>query len=346
MRVPSSIILSLLAVASGVTAQETADGRDVHTGHKVVEVRETSASGSNVVVRREMRSQSFAVDVENGSMTIRVNGNVVPLDKVHTLPGARAVLDGFGTAAVGAGEPGLFTFDFAKPAAPPVMIGIHHGTPGPALERQLRLDPGTTTLVTAVVEGLPAFRAGIREYDVVTRIDGEAPAHPRRLMAAMASRGPGERMRLEIIQEGERKEVEVEIEPYNELTMARNRVIGAPSLMHERVLLDRQGMIFAVQDFAAHGLNRLPHLDVAWIKEHVPDLDGEMQLFHNIEVEDPRVLLQEVDRVFEHPFTGQDRMKHLDQRVAELEAMLEKLLGRPPAEPREAGEARDGDSTD
>jgi serine protease Do len=66
-------------------------------------------------------------------------------------------------------------------------------------------------LVTAVVPGAPADAAGIRHGDVVLEVDGRRVEQTRDLIDYVSSRGPGEKVELRILRDGEEMEKTVEL---------------------------------------------------------------------------------------------------------------------------------------
>ncbi|HEX4824661.1 MAG TPA: Do family serine endopeptidase [Candidatus Polarisedimenticolaceae bacterium] len=72
--------------------------------------------------------------------------------------------------------------------------------------------PDTTGVIIAEVAPKgPAAEAGVRKNDVVRKIDGEAVKDNQDLLARIASRKPGETVRLEIMRDGEPVHVDVKL---------------------------------------------------------------------------------------------------------------------------------------
>lgn len=77
------------------------------------------------------------------------------------------------------------------------------------MARALNLDRARGVIVGGVTEDGPAQEAGIQEGDVIIALDGQDVVNWRELQLAIASKGPGEEITLEIIRDGERETVEV-----------------------------------------------------------------------------------------------------------------------------------------
>lgn len=70
------------------------------------------------------------------------------------------------------------------------------------LRRSLGLDAANGALVQDVEAGSPAERAGVRPYDVVFDVEGEAAGANDRFQAAIAARRPGSHVALRIVRDG------------------------------------------------------------------------------------------------------------------------------------------------
>ena len=125
-----------------------------------------------------VQSKSIEVRVENGEISVKVDGEEVSVDRLgEVLESFGVVLDsddfdfdfdfdlGFGFG------PDDMRFAFAPDFEPKVILGIQMAPPGAALERHLRLEPGTTTMISGLYEGLPAQVAGLEEFDIIVAVD-------------------------------------------------------------------------------------------------------------------------------------------------------------------------------
>ncbi|MCA9295044.1 MAG: hypothetical protein KC983_00975, partial [Phycisphaerales bacterium] len=68
---------------------------------------------------------------------------------------------------------------------PKVMLGVHLDRPSEAVMYHLGLDRSACTMLSGIYEGLPAYEAGLRQYDVIVAIDGHAPAGPDDVRAVL-----------------------------------------------------------------------------------------------------------------------------------------------------------------
>ena len=81
---------------------------------------------------------------------------------------------------------------------------------------RLKLTEARGVLIRSVMPGEPAEKGGIRANDVITAIDGTELSSPRDLQRLVSSAPVGKRVRVTLLREGARNELEVEIGKYRE----------------------------------------------------------------------------------------------------------------------------------
>ncbi len=177
-----------------------------------------------VVVDDGNEQRTIELRVEDGEVTATVDGKEVSIDKLHEVLGGLGVAWGVGDTD--------FEFDFgpmlfhAPADEPKVFMGIHMTQPGPALERHLRLEPGTTTMISALYEGLAAHEAGLEEFDIIVEIDGKTPANHEAIRKALQDMEPGDVVELTVFQEGRRRDVRVRLDAYDREKVASAKLLG------------------------------------------------------------------------------------------------------------------------
>lgn len=216
-----------------------------------VTVGTTTEDGTNsvIMISSNDNGQRIQIEINNDKVSAKVNGEEVPADRIQRDEKSITILDadgkviysspmvvfadedfGFATAwdPFLNDQDGSWLGDIAVTMeAPKVMLGVHMEPCGPALEKQLKIEKGTATLLTGVYEGLPAHTAGVQEYDVIISIDGQAKADPDTVREVLRSKEPGAVIAMEIIQAGERKTVSLTLEAYDAKRMRESKLLGA-----------------------------------------------------------------------------------------------------------------------
>lgn len=173
-------------------------------------------------------SQRIRIELDDDWSLIRaeMNGERLPAERVRITDTAIEVLDekgevahrmerlrDFGPAEIvwAEGAPLTLAPDVALVAPARVQIGVVLDEIDPALARQLSVDADEVFVIRDVIDDLPAKKAGLRPFDVVTRIDGNAPATRTGLMERLRAMSPGETLTLHALREGEEKRFELEV---------------------------------------------------------------------------------------------------------------------------------------
>lgn len=99
----------------------------------------------------------------------------------------------------------------APPAGRGGYLGVAVSDPGSEVRARFDLESDVGLLVSRVTAGSPAERAGIRSGDILLRLDGEWIRGERDLTRRLARMGPGRRVRITLIRDGEEQTVEAQL---------------------------------------------------------------------------------------------------------------------------------------
>ena len=108
----------------------------------------------------------------------------------------------------------LVVQDFALAVAsesPKTMLGAGLGNVDAALAHHLGVDVAKSTMVTGLVDGLPAQKAGIEQFDVIVSVNGDADASSAALRKTLKDLEPGAKITLGIRRGADTKSVEFEL---------------------------------------------------------------------------------------------------------------------------------------
>jgi len=324
-------VLGQSATVAGTTSKSSSSSSTVQT-------TKSSAQGKLAVVSTQSldddgQHQTFELRVDGDTITAKRNGKELPASQIKREGDRIIILDEQGNeirdlhifqpatalqrsllattdGAIAEAFAGDNGFAWRTGEEPTVIIGVQMGDPGPALEKHLKLTPGTCTMITGLYEGMPAQKAGLGEFDIIVQIEGASPADRETLRNAIAQKKAGEVIRLRVIQEGQPKDVEVEIAPYDKVKMSEAAMPGESHLLYQKLM----------ENMAAPQPGEAPTIDM----QHLfvaPDL-GSIKIDPN-SIAIPRyrgtVLMQDRTDLNE-------KLEKLDARMAELEVLLQRLI--------------------
>ena len=296
------------------------------------------SSGSVAVLAAGPQGEGHRVEVrvENGEVSVNVDGKEIPVERIRLKDGRVVIVDDDGNEqslfGVVVGEDdrawrfrfggegdmegpmrwGRLWEDFSGPR-PTVMLGIHMTEPGKALEHHLGLKPGNTTMITGVYEGLPAHEAGLEEFDIIVAVDGERPADPGSIRDILADMEAEDVVTLTIIHKGERDRVRAVLRAFDGEAMREAPLIGSgPGLDVESFLRTRPGL-----ERGRQGMD--------W-QDFLVDPDS-ARLFRMLRDGDR---FRDAEKIIRErvPRDLAERLEKLNERVAELKEMLDRLVGQ------------------
>ncbi|MFN9077619.1 MAG: PDZ domain-containing protein [bacterium] len=109
----------------------------------------------------------------------------------------------------------------AATASAKSMIGAGFGEVDEAVAHHLKVDPSKSTMITSIVDELPAKKAGLEKFDVIVGVDGQEGAGREALRLAIARAEPGTKMKLSVRRGAETKEIEIETTAFDASKLER-----------------------------------------------------------------------------------------------------------------------------
>lgn len=97
---------------------------------------------------------------------------------------------------------------------PKTMLGVTLENPSEAVCAHLGINRENATMLTSVTDDLPAGKAGLKQYDVITEINGE-PAPPDAVRRLLREKNAGDTLAVKAVRAGERKEFTITLEAYD-----------------------------------------------------------------------------------------------------------------------------------
>ena len=310
--------LPVIAATLAVTATPSLSCEDHE--RVIVEVQSPFVqTHATAVMLGEDADHVVEVRIENGETTVIIDGEVVDQNRFRTEHGNVIILDEDGNEiealkffmkdgdhdflmALPGGKEG-FQWQVGRPHAN-VMLGVHLADPGAALRKHLRLEPGEGSMIRGLYKGLPAERAGLQQYDVIIAIDGEPVDNSGTIRETLAEAEAGDEVTLSVVQNGRRKQFTVTLDAFDAAKMAPANLIGGGGAM------ERFGF---------------PNLDF----EFAPGADFQ---FRSFLVDPDKKDLFVPDALHfrrwrsDNGELDDDRIEHLNERMAELHEMIDRLV--------------------
>jgi serine protease DegQ len=142
----------------------------------------------------------------SGGALVNGDGEVIGINVAYIPPEARAVSIGFAIPAPTVRD----TVDelLRTGRVRHSYLGIEPVQVTPQLAQRFGLDVEEGVLVFSVAGGSPAARAGLRQGDVIVEFEGEPVRIVEDLYAALRPHDPGETVRLTIVRDDDRRELE------------------------------------------------------------------------------------------------------------------------------------------
>jgi hypothetical protein len=139
--------------------------------------------------------------------------------EVRPPPGANRPVE----RVMGAGPRGNFQIAFAGPAMEKgAWLGVNTSPPPHVLRQQLQLPRGVGLVVDMVAPDSPAQQAGVKQYDVLHKLNDQLLINQQQLAVLVRTFKPGDEVKLTVIRDGKPQDltaklVEKELRPIEEL---------------------------------------------------------------------------------------------------------------------------------
>jgi len=135
-------------------------------------------------------------------------------------------------------------------------LGVSAATLKPELAKQLKLDPNLRgVIVSDVMHGQPADKAGLKPYDVITTVNGQKVADAQDLTAKITSVPVGNTVTLNYVRHGQEKTAKVAVgtRPVNGIAAQQGRSGRATPQDGRTISVDDYG--FRAQEMSAQTAN-------------------------------------------------------------------------------------------
>jgi hypothetical protein len=166
-------------------------------------------------------------------------------------------------------------------------------------------------MLTGVYEGLPAFEAGLVEYDIITEVNGKAPADPATIRKLLAESEPGQALKFTVISKGQKKPIQLQLAAFDKEQMSKAKLHGSGAIT--------EGLP------GVPGVSGVPGVGLAPLE--IPEMVApDRQWLVTPDAQTFRVPLAPRSRaMLESEAAVQKRLEQVDERLRRVEELLEKL---------------------
>jgi len=146
----------------------------------------------------------------SGGALANASGQVIGINVAYEAPQTGAVSIGFAIPSAVAVKVADEIIKTGK--ATHAYLGVSTVTVTPQLQQQFRLSRSSGVIVAQVTENGPADKAGIRQGDIIIKIDDKEVKESSDLLIAIRDRKPGERVKVTLDRDGREMVVTVTLE--------------------------------------------------------------------------------------------------------------------------------------
>ncbi len=246
-----NIVIGAVLAATGLTAslaqaQFKVEYKDSPATPKAESVEKTERRV--IGITSDDGDHSYEVKLVNGVVTVaKLDGKELDHDRVQVKNDTVLFLNADGKVLHEIKLPGVASLQAPKPiqgmtwlsnddhashefvvatVQPKVMLGINLSEPSDAMRKQLKLGSDKKViLVEKVIDGLPAQKAGIEDFDVILSIDGSDQADGALLTKVLREKNPGDQLKLIVLRGGEKVKVSATLSAYNAKKLGANQSV-------------------------------------------------------------------------------------------------------------------------
>jgi serine protease Do len=198
--VPAKALTDAPAIAPAAPGDEDAQG-DGDMAAERARAAVERARGAEVRARGQaLRAQADAARAVHDGM------------RAHFEALAEAQAAGAGATGGGGNAPRAFTLVGPRARTEKgTFLGIRTSQVTPALREQIKLQNGVGLVVEQVEKGSPAEEAGLKQYDIIQKIDDQLLVNSQQLAVLVRLYKPGDTATLTVIRQGDRQNIKAKL---------------------------------------------------------------------------------------------------------------------------------------
>ena len=300
--------------------------------------------------------QSIEIRIEGDEVEAEVNGERVPTSRIKRTPSEVIIVSKDGEVLmrcpiavqamggeqemqfrVGAGawdDDNNVMFVPEAEEHPKVMIGINFGSDDGFVWDLVPYDPDEAFVISSVIEGLPAAKAGLRDNDLVVAIDGERPATPMLLRERLMGKEPGDKIEFRVLRKGDEKNIAIKLAPYSSQALGQQSITVTPRVEIRELKAQEEARRALEEALAAldqqRGGTEQQRREIEAARKQIEKMFQQNQeRVERFAVRpDGREMFFTTPRADEHVNQLEERLEQLEARLDGIENKLDRILDR------------------
>ncbi len=231
--------IAVVGSAAGLASAQQNTSRTLSRWSADAPATQNSTSSSTLHVRSSGDGDDYELIVKDGEIKAKINGKSIPSDRVRQTPEGYEILDEKGEVLK------TFRISTAGPAASPIAPAAPRSPfPGSQarslLGQSVNINPpkvmiGITmtnsedaegVLVTSVVDGLPAEKAGIQADDRIIRLGDEKVENEGQFRSILRNLNPGDTVKVAVVRDDKELAFDITLDAFDQSRLGTGMTIS------------------------------------------------------------------------------------------------------------------------
>lgn len=252
--------IAVVGSAAGLASAQQSTSRTLSRWSADAPASQSSSSSSSTLhVRSSGDGDDYELVVKDGEISAKINGKAIPSDRVRETRGGYEILDENGkvlkTFRISTAGPAASPLAPAAPRSPfagsanSTWVGSNVNPPKVMIGITMtNSDEADGVLVTSVVDGLPAEKAGIQADDRIVRIGDEKIEDEGQFRSILRNFNPGDTVKVAVVREEKELTFDVTLDAFDQARLGPTMSItttepdqmvdflGGPAIDHAQLM--------------------------------------------------------------------------------------------------------------
>lgn len=228
--------LAVVGSAAGLASAQQTTSRTLSRWSADAPANQNSTSTSTLHVRSSGDGDDYELIVKDGEIKAKINGKSIPSDRVRQTPEGYEILDDKGAVLK------TFRISTAGPAAPiapsaprspfagsrsNALVGTNINPPKVMIGITMtNSDEADGVLVTSVVDGLPAEKAGIQADDRIVRLGDKEVENESQFRSILRNLNPGDTVKVAVVRDDKELAFDVTLDAFDQSRLGTGMAIA------------------------------------------------------------------------------------------------------------------------